>query len=231
MTAGRRDDAGLSRRRFLAQGLGGVTVLGLGGWGPWHAHPGIRVDVHSRVFNGQDLHLASFLKDVVAPGHPEHAALIRAGADLAQALAWALAPSGAAETRRLEELARRGGPGLAARDDREILRDREDADRRFLEALRVMLPGTGFFRLYLDRLLSGARATFGRAPAARLARMAGAGVLGRDEVGFLLSPEGPERALLPIRPLHAFRRYTYYRYQSVWELFGAMGGGPGGVHL
>jgi hypothetical protein len=234
MTAGRRDDARFSRRRFLTQGLGGITVMGLGAWGgsgPRRADPEIRIDVHSRVFNGQDLHLARFLEGVVAPGHPDHAALIHAGANVAQALAWALAPSGAAETRRLDELARRGWPGLAASDDREMLGDRAEADRRFLEALRVMLPGTGFFRLYLDCLSSGARASLGRATAARLARMAGASILGRDEVAFLLSPEGPEHALLPIRPLHAFRRYTYYRYLSVWDLFDAMDGGPGGVDL
>jgi len=187
--------------------------------------------VHSRVFNGQDLQLASFLKVVVAPGHPEYAALIHAGANVAQALAWALAPSGATETWRLDELARRRGPGLATSDDPEILRDRENADRRFRDALRVILPGTEFFRLYLDRLTPGARAILGRPAAARLARMAGAGVLSGDEADFLLGSEGPERALLAIRPLDAFRRYTYYRYLSVWELFQALGPGPRDVDV
>ena len=221
-----------------------MTVVGLGGWGVSRTRgvrsrgdtvtdvrPGIRVDVHSRVFNGQDLQLASFLKVVVAPGHPEYAALIHAGANVAQALAWALAPSGATETWRLDELARRRGPGLATSDDPEILRDRENADRRFRDALRVILPGTEFFRLYLDRLTPGARAILGRPAAARLARMAGAGVLSGDEADFLLGSEGPERALLAIRPLDAFRRYTYYRYLSVWELFQGLGPGPGDVDV
>jgi hypothetical protein len=221
-----------------------MMVLGLGGWGAsWtrgavsrgdavsDVRPGIRVDVHSRVFNGQDLQLASFLKVVVAPGHPEYAALIHAGANVAQALAWALAPSGATETWRLDELARRRGPGLATSDDPEILRDRDNADRRFRDALRVILPETEFFQLYLERLTPGAQAILGRPAAARLARMAGTGVLSGNEVDFLLGPEGPERALLAIRPLAAFRRYTYYRYLSVWELFQALGPGPGDVDV
>jgi hypothetical protein len=214
-----------------------MTVLGLGGWGVSRTRGtadvprGIRVDVHSRVFNGQDVQLASFLKVVVAPGHREYAALIHAGANVAQALAWALAPSGARETRRLDELARRRGPGLATSDDPEILRDRGNADRRFRDALGVILPGTEFFRLYLDRLAPGARAILGRPAAARLARMAGAGALGGEHVDFLLGPEAPERALLAIRPLAAFRRYTYYRYLGVWELFQALDAGPGDVDV
>ena len=163
---------------------------------------------------------------MVAPEHPEYAALIRAGAGVAQALAWALAPSGAAETWRLEQLARRRGPDLAASDDREIGRDRADADRAFLDALRMVLPGTDFFRRYLDHLVPEAPATMGRPAAARLVRMKDAGVLTREDAELLLGPDGPERALLPIRPLHAFRRYTYYRYLSARDLLDAIGGGP-----
>jgi hypothetical protein len=223
-----RPDAPQSRRRFLLGGLGGVTVLALGvpgasGTGPRSAwadarRVGPRVDVHSRVFNGQDVHVARFLERMVAPDHPAHARLIRAGASVAQALAWALAPSGAAETWRLDALARRRGPALGAHDDAEIERDRREADRRFREALPVVLPGTDFFRLYLEPLIPRARAVLGRAAAARLARMASAGALDGDDVDFLLAPDGPERALLPIHPLDAFRRYTYYRYLIVREL-------------
>lgn len=222
--------AHLSRRRFLARGLGGIAVLALDGWSavrPAQARSTLRIDLHSRVFNGQDLPLAAFLETVVAPEHPEHAALLRAGAPLAQTLAWTLAPSGAEETWRLERLARRRGPDLGMSDDREIRRDRAEADERFAEALRVVLPGTDFFRRYLDRLGPDARASLGRPAAARLARMADAGVLDRADVDFLLGPDGPERVVLSIHPLHAFRRYTYHRYLSVRDLLEALDGGAG----
>ena len=223
-----RPDVSLSRRRFLLGGLGGVTVLALGApasgtsrRGPASADgrpAGLRVDVHSRVFNGQDVHVARFLERVVAPDHPAHARLIRAGASVAQTLAWALAPSGAGETWRLEALTCRRGPALGGSDDPEIRRDQREADRRFRDALPVVLPGTDFFRLYLERLIPDARAMLGRPAGMRLARMAGAGALDRDDVDFLLAPDGPERTLLPVRPLDAFRRYTYYRYLTVREL-------------
>jgi hypothetical protein len=226
-----RPDASLSRRRFLLGGLGGMTVLALGPPGaagtsrrgprvPSVDEPtaGPRVDVHSRLFNGQDVSLAGFLGRVVAPDHPEHAGLIQAGAGIAQALGWALAPSGATETWRLETLARRHGPALGDSDDPEILRDRREAERRFRDALPVVLSGTEFFRLYLERLMPEARPILGRAAGARLARMAGAGALDAADVDFLLGPDGAERALLTIRPLDAFRRYTYYRYLTVSEL-------------
>jgi len=177
----------------------------------------IHVDVHSRLFNGQDVHLARFFDRVVAPAYPEHADLIRAGARVAQGLAWVLAPSGAGETWRLDELARRRGPALAERDDALIRADLDASDRRFRDALPVVLPGTEFLRLYLERLLPRARALLGAGAAARLARIAGAGTLDPRDVDFLLAADGPERALLGIRPLAAFRRYTYYRYQSVRE--------------
>jgi hypothetical protein len=226
-----RAEAALSRRRFLLAGLGGLSVLGLGapGLAPVsrrspgatsvdEAAGGIRIDVHSRLFNGQDVQLARLFDRVIAPAHPEHADLIRAGADLAQALAWALAPSGADETWRLDELARRRGPALADRDDAPIRADLEAADRRFRAALPVVLPGTEFFRLYLDRLMPRARAELGGQAAARLARIAGAGALEPRDVDFLLGADGPERALLAIRPLAAFRRYTYHRYLTVRDL-------------
>ena len=228
-----RERAGVSRsrRRFLLSGLGGLSVLGLAVPGASWARPrrpgaesadeaaaGIRVDVHSRLFNGQDVHLARFLDRTVAPAYPEHAELIRAGAPIAQALAWVLAPSGAVETWRLDELARRQGPGLADRDDALIRADREAADRRFRAALPAVLPGTEFFRRYLERLMPRARTVLGGAAAARLDRIAGAGGLAPGDVDFLLSADGPERALLAIRPLDAFRRYTYHRYLSVREL-------------
>jgi hypothetical protein len=222
-----RADAALSRRRFLLAGLGGLTVLGLGTPGPagaarWAsgdpAPARIRIDVHSRLFNGHDVPLARLFDRVIAPAHPEHADLIRAGAGLAQTLAWVLAPSGAAETWRLDELARRPGLALAGHDDGPIRADREAADRRFRDALPVVLPGTEFFRLYLERLIPRARAGLGAGAAARLARIARAGVLEPRDVDFLLDADGPERALLPIRPLAAFRRYTYHRYLSVREL-------------
>ncbi len=179
---------------------------------------GIHVDVHSRLFNGQDVHLARFFDRVVAPAYPEHADLIRAGARVAQSLAWVLAPSGASETWRLDELAHRRGPALAERDDALIRADLDASDRRFRDAIPVVLPGTKFLRLYLGRLLPRARAVLGAAAAARLARIAHAGTLDPSDVDFLLAADGPERALLGIRPLAAFRRYTYYRYQSVREL-------------
>src|SRR5262245_49365238 len=210
-----------------------MTVLGLRTWTVLRAPRrdekaesagAIRIDVHSRVLNGQDVHLAGFLERVVAPAHPEHAPLIRAGASVAQALGWALAPSGAAETWRLDELARRRGPTLGRGDDAGILRDCEDANRRFRDALRVVLPGTECFRLYLDWLAPRARAVLGQVAAARLGRMAHAAVLGGDDVEFLLSADGPERVVLPIRPLAAFRRYTRYRYLEVRELLAPDGG-------
>jgi hypothetical protein len=176
---------------------------------------GVRIDVHSRLFNGQDVHLARLFDRVIAPAHPEHADLIRAGAGIAQALAWALAPSGADETWRLDELARRRGPALADRDDALIRADLEAADRRFRDALPVVLPGTEFFRLYLHRLMPHARAQSGGLAAARLARIAGADALAPRDVDFLLDADGPERALLAIRPLAALRRYTYHRYLTV----------------
>jgi hypothetical protein len=226
-----RTGAALSRRRFLLTGLGGLSVLGLGapGLAPAsrrapgatsvdEAAGGIRIDVHSRLFNGQDVHLAHLFDRMIAPAHPEHADLIRAGAGLAQALAWALAPSGADETWRLDELARRRGPALADRDDAPIRADLEAADRRFRDALPVVLPGTEFFRLYLDRLIPRARDELGGLAAARLARIAGAGALEPRDVDFLLGADGPERALLAIRPLAAFRRYTYHRYLTVRDL-------------
>jgi hypothetical protein len=224
-----RPDASLTRRRFLLGGLGGVTVLALGARtasGTSRRSPasaggrpaGLRIDVHSRVFNGQDVQLARLLERVVASEHPAHARMIRAGASVAQALAWALAPSGAEETWRLEALIRRRGPALGGRDDSDILHDQREADRRFRDALSVVLPGTEFFRLYLERLRPPARAVLGRAVDRRLARMAGAGILDRDDVDFLLGPDGPERALLTIRPLAAFRRYTYYRYLLVSDV-------------
>jgi hypothetical protein len=223
-------DARLSRRRFLARGLGGIAVLAVDGWDaarPAQARSRLRIDLHSRVFNGQDVPLAALLESVVAPAHPEEAALLRAGARLAQTLAWTLAPSGAEETWRLEQLARRRGPDLGESDDREIRRDRAQADERFAEALRVVLPGTDFFRRYLGSLRPDARASLGRPAAARLACMAEAGVLDRAHVDFLLGPDGPERMLLPIRPLHAFRRYTYHRYLSVRDLLEALDSGAG----
>jgi hypothetical protein len=226
-----RTGAALSRHRFLLTGLGGLSVLGLGapGLAPAsrrapgatsvdEAAGGIRIDVHSRLFNGQDVHLAHLFDRMIAPAHPEHADLIRAGAGLAQALAWALAPSGADETWRLDELARRRGPALADRDDAPIRADLEAADRRFRDALPVVLPGTEFFRLYLDRLIPRARDELGGLAAARLARIAGAGALEPRDVDFLLGADGPERALLAIRPLAAFRRYTYHRYLTVRDL-------------
>ena len=229
--AGERADVSLSRRRFVLSGLGGLSVLGLGGPASvWASRPtpgvmsaedpagGVRVDVHSRLFNGQDVHLARFLDRVVAPAYPEHADLVRAGARVAQSLAWVLAPSGAAETWRLDELAQRRGPALAERDDALMRDDLEASDRRFRDALPVVLPGTEFFRLYLGRLVTRARPVLGGGAAARLARIMGAGVLGPSDVDFLLAADGPERALLGIRPLAAFRRYTYYRYQGVREL-------------
>lgn len=226
-----RPSVSLSRRRFLLGGLGGLSVVGLGAPGTaWASRPapggasaneaaaGLRIDLHSRLFNGQDVHLAQLFDQVVAPAYPEHADLLRAGARVAQALAWVLAPSGAAETWRLDELAHRRGPALAERDDASIRADLEAADRRFRDALPVVLAGTEFFRRYLDRLMPRARAVLGGAAAARLARIAGAGVLAPHDVDFLLDADGPERALLAIRPLAAFRRYTYHRYLSVREL-------------
>jgi hypothetical protein len=233
------------RRRFLSRGLGGVAVLALGGsrssppprgrvmpgGAPAGAPPALRIDVHSQVFNGHDVELARLLRLGVAAGDPGEADLIHAGADVAQALAWALAPSGAAETRRLDELARRREAGRLTTDAPGIRRDRDEADRRFREALRVVLPGTPFFRLYLDRLMPGVRAALGGRAAARLAGMAGAGVLDAAGVDFLLGPDGPERVALTIRPLEAFRRYTYYRYLGVCELFQARAGDDGSVDL
>ena len=211
-----------------------MTVLGLGpSWAPRPAvappaaeepTSDIRVDLHSRLFNGQDVPLAHFLAHVVAPAHPAHADLIRAGAGVAQALAWLLAPSGAAETRGLDDPTRRRGPGLADGDDALVLRERREADRRFRDALPAVLSDTEFFRLYLERLTPGAPAALGPAAAARLARMAGSGRLGPADVDFLLGPDSPERTLLGIRPLAAFRRYTYSRYLSAAEVLGPAGG-------
>jgi hypothetical protein len=231
-------DASASRRGFLAHGFGGLTALALGrgvhagpsrGDRAAEAGPALRIDLRHRVLNGQDLELARYLEVEAAPEHPEHAALIRAGAGLAEALAWALAPSAASETWRLDELASRGGLDLSRADDPAIHRDREEANRRFCEALCIVLPRTEFFRLYLDRLRARAHAILGPSVAARLARMARAEVLGADDAEFLMSPEGPERALLAVRPLEAFRRYTYSRYLAVHDLLhagAAEGAGP-----
>lgn len=136
-------DAGLSRRRFLLQGLGGLTAASLSAPAGAletrvDAAPRVRVDPRHEVFNGQDLGLARFLESSLAPARGEHAALVRAGAQLAEALAWALAPSGAAEVWRLDELARRGGPDLTTSDDPTILRDRAEAEGRFRDALGVV---------------------------------------------------------------------------------------------
>jgi nucleotide-binding universal stress UspA family protein len=231
----------LSRRRFLR--LGGLTILSLGGsaCGGLHTFAGssdgigqersdVRIDLSRRVFNGQDLQVASFLEAAVAPAHPDHEALIRAAAGLAEGLAWALAPSGAAETWRLDELAGRRGPDLSTSDDPEIRRDREEADRRFRDTLCIVLPGTEFFRLYLESLRP-AHAVLGRPAAARLTRMAGTGALGADDVDFLMGPDGPECAALAIRPLHSIRRYTHYRYLGVHELFQARAGAMSRVDL
>ena len=226
--------AAVSRRGFLLGGLGAITVLGLGpsaaprraAAAPVAEAPGggIRVDLHSRLFNGQDVHLAELLAHVVAPAHPAHADLIRAGAGVAQAMAWLLAPSGAAETRRLDEMARHRGPALASGDGDLVRRERREADRRFRDALPAVLSDTEFLRLYLERLMAGARAALGPAAAARLARMAGSGRLEPADVDFLLGPDSPERTLLSIRPLAAFRRYTYSRYLSAAEVLGPDGG-------
>jgi hypothetical protein len=111
-------DAGFPRRRFLAGGVGGMAFVAFGatrafgmrGFGVHrdpapHAAQGIRVDFHSRVFNGQDIDLARFLSVSVARSFPEYAGLMNAGGDVAQALAWTLAPSGALEAWRLHGLA------------------------------------------------------------------------------------------------------------------------------
>jgi len=232
MTGGRAPEPsgsvgeGLCRRRFLGDSLRGATIIGLAASLTGGAHafparndvPGVRVHPASGVFNGQDLPVAAYLETIVAPEHPDHGALIRSGAGLAESLAWALAPSGAAETWHLDELARRAGFDLASREDTAIRRDRDDADRRVREALRVLLPGTEFFRLYLDQLLRGARTTLGGSVASRLASLTAANVLGARDVDFLLGPEGPERALLPIQPLEEVRRLTYHRYLLVHDL-------------
>src|SRR5262249_11455276 len=218
----------VNRRRFLSQGLG-MVVGGLGGWGPSRRRlvsddlpSDIRVDVGGGIFNGQDISVASLLRLTVARQHPEYAALLHAGADVAEALARALAPSAAAETWRLDELAtRRGFLHYPRTDDREILRDYEEADRRFREALALILPGTEFFRLYLERL-KGTPGTNLRPPAVtRLVRMEGASLLRTADVDFLLGDDGPERVALTFQPLRAFRRYPYYRYLGVWERFQA----------
>src|SRR5262245_13308158 len=215
----------VTRRRFLSQGLG-MVAGGLGGWAPSPRRqasrgypPDIRVGACGGIFNGQDIPVASFLRLIVAREHPEYAALIHAGADVAQALASALAPAAAAETWRLDELARRRGFLLSTSDDPEILSDREEADRMFREALRVILPGTEFLRLYLDRLTAAVRTTLGRPAATKLMRMGHARVLRAADVASLLDRAGPERVALAFQPLGAFRRYTYYRYLNVWEQF------------
>jgi hypothetical protein len=211
---------------FLRQGLGGLTALSLQGSAAAFetrgaadvtAGPGPRIDLRQRIFNGQDLQLARFLETSTACRHPGYAMLVRAGARLAEALAWALAPSGAVETWRLDELASRRGPDLLTGDDPAIHRDRDEADRRFRDALRIVLPGTEFFRLYVDRLRPDVLAVLGRTAVARLTRMAGSEVLTGADVEFLMSPDGPDRAVA-VRVLHAFRRYTYYRYLVTREL-------------
>jgi hypothetical protein len=140
---------------------------------------------------------------------------------VAETLARALAPSAAAETWRLDELGRCRGFLLSTKGDPEILRDREEADRRFREALRVILPGTELFRLYLDRLMGTARTSLDRSALRRLVQMRSASLLCAADVDFLLDHDGPERVALASRLLSAFRRYTRYRYLSVWERFQA----------
>jgi hypothetical protein len=204
---------GLSRRRFLTQGLGGLTVLGLGA-APSPARgedgPKIRVALHHRLFNGQDLRLASFLDRVVAPAYPEFAEILRAGAPVAEALGWALAPSGAAETWHLDELARRQRLDPSSGDDPQRRVDRGEADRKFRDALCIVLPGTAFLRLYLQRLRRRARAVHGRPGETRLARMAHASVLAGHDVDFLIGLEDRDRPILA-----TFRRLTYHRYLDV----------------
>jgi hypothetical protein len=223
---------GLSRRRFLTRGLGGLTALGLGaataseaapvrarGDRVADAGPRIRVALHHRLFNGQDLRLSSFLDRVVAPAYPGYAGLLRAGAPVAEALAWALAPSGAAETWHLEELAHRRRLDLSRADDPQRRIDRDAADLKFREALCIVLPGTAFFRLYLQHLGPRARAILGRPAETRLARMAHASTLAGDDVDFLTGLEDPGRPVLA-----TFRRLTYHRYLGVPALLGARDG-------
>ncbi len=228
-------EAVFCRRRFLADSLRGATIVSFAvsvagrvqAFAPPDGAGGVRIDVGDRVFNGQDLHLSGYLDRVAATGDPDSAALIRSGAGLAEALAWALAPSGAAETWRLDELARRGRFDVGRRDEPAVHRDRKEADRSFREALEVVLPGTDFLRLYVDRLLGGARDVLGGSAAARLARVADTGVLEPGDAEFLLRPDGPERALLRTCPLETFRRFTYYRYLIVHDLLRPDAGGDG----
>lgn len=212
----RHGRAAWSRRRFL--GLGGVTILSLAGssraWATPGRVPGVGIDLGARVVNGHDLPLASLLEHEIAPAHPEHAALVRAAAPVAQALAWALGPSAAAETWRLDELARRGVGDLSTSDAPEIHGDRAEADRRFRDALGVVLPGTEFFRRYLRHAEIG----LGRSAAARLGRLADAGALEGDDVEALLRGE---RAATSIRALHAMGRYATYRYLGVRDRLAA----------
>jgi hypothetical protein len=200
-----------TRRGFLGRCVGGLIVLGLGGSAraDTRERPDLRIDVGHPVFNGQDLRLARFLEASAAHASPTQAALVRAGAGPAEALAWALAPSGAVETRHLEELAGRCGADLLTSDDPAIRHDREEADRRFRDALAVVLPGTELFRLY--------------------AKLLGSEALAAD-VDVLMSPHGPA-VVEAVRLLHVFRRFTYHRYLLVRERFHAAAAAGDAVDL